>query len=81
MEKEIKIQNNVMPRFFVDRRIGCIAIIDSQHPDFDKEYEGLNVDMPFIVKFQMGDLSRDGWNIKEDVVRKFNSECFSLNNI
>ena len=31
---------DVMPRFFVDERAGCIAIRDRQHTDFDKDHQG-----------------------------------------
>ena len=27
---------SVMPRYIVDERNGCIAIRDTQHPDFNK---------------------------------------------
>ena len=70
---------SVMPRFFVDERVGCIAIRDTQHTDFDVEHQGLDSDMPCVVKFQMGNLVRNGWELREDTVQRFKDECASLN--
>jgi len=70
---------DVMPRFFVDERVGCIAIRDTHHPDFDVERQGLDADMPCVVKFQMGNLVRNGWELREDTIQKFKDECASLN--
>ena len=70
---------DVMPRFFVDERVGCIAIRDTQHPDFDVEHQGLDSDMPCVVKFQMGNLVRNGWELREDTVQSFKDECAFLN--
>lgn len=69
----------VMPRFFVDERVGCIAIRDIYHPEFDVEHQGLDADMPCVVKFQMGNLVRNGWELRDDVIQKFKDECASLN--
>ena len=85
-EKNIKKENtealsktNVMPRFFVDERVGCIAIRDTQHPEFDVEHQGLDADMPCVVKFQMGNLAKNGWELRDDTIQRFKDECASLN--
>ena len=71
--------HGAMPRFFVDERVGCIAIRDSNHPDFDIEHQGLDADMPCVVKFQMGNLAKNGWELRDDTIQRFKEECASLN--
>ena len=69
----------VMPRFFVDERVGCIAIRDSQHPDFDVEHQGLDHELPCVVKFKLGNLVNNEWIVSDETIEQFNSECASLN--
>ena len=68
-----------MPRFFVDERVGCIAIRDSHHPDFDIEHQGLDSELPCIVKFEMGKLVNNEWVVSDETIDKFRSKCVSLN--
>jgi len=70
---------DVMPRFFVDERVGCIAIRDTQHPEFDVEHQGLDSELPDVVKFEMGTLINNEWVVSEEMTEKFKSECASLN--
>lgn len=69
----------VMPRFFVDKRVGCIAIRDTQHPKFDVEHQGLDSELPDVVKFEMGTLVNNEWVVSEEITKQFKSECASLN--
>lgn len=69
----------VMPRFFVDERVGCIAIRDTQHPEFDVEHQGLDSELPDVVKFEMGTLVDNEWVVSEEIIEHFKSECASLN--
>jgi hypothetical protein len=69
----------VMPRFFVDERVGCIAIRDSQHPDFDVEHQGLDPELPCVVKFEMGKLINNEWIVSDETIDQFRSECAFLN--
>jgi hypothetical protein len=69
----------VMPRFFVDERVGCIAIRDSHHPDFDIEHQGLDSELPCIVKFEMGKLVNNEWVVSDETIEQFKSDCASLN--
>jgi hypothetical protein len=69
----------VMPRFFVDKRVGCIAIRDSHHPDFDIEHQGLDSELVCVVKFEMGKLVNNEWIVSDETIEQFNSECASLN--
>jgi hypothetical protein len=69
----------VMPRFFLDERVGCIAIRDSHHPDFDVEHQGLDSELPDVVEFQMGKLVNNEWVVSEDVTNSFKEKCRLLN--
>lgn len=66
-------------RFFVDKRVGCIAIRDRQHPEFDADHQGLDPHIPDVVEFEMGTYKADGWDLSEDVVRRFKEKCLALN--
>lgn len=68
-----------MPRFFVDERVGCIAIRDRHHPDFDVEHQGLDADLPDIVKFKMGTLINNEWVVSDETIEQFKSDCAYLN--
>jgi hypothetical protein len=69
----------VMPRFFLDERVGCIAIRDSHHPDFDVEHQGLDSELPDVVEFQIGKLVNNEWVVSEDVTNSFKEKCRLLN--
>ena len=71
----------IMPRFFIDERVGCIAIRDRQHPDFDIEHQGLDSELPCVVKFEMGKLVNNEWIVIDETIKKFRSECASLNGL
>lgn len=87
MSKEQNLENknkalhiaDVMPRFFVDERVGCIAIRDTHHPKFDVEHQGLDSELPDVVKFQMGTLVNNEWVVSEEITEQFKTECDSLN--
>jgi hypothetical protein len=71
----------VMPRFFVDKRVGCIAIRDSHHPEFNKEHQGLDSELPCIVKFKMGEYVNNEWNLSNQIIEQFILECNYLNSV
>lgn len=68
-----------MQRFFIDERVGCIAIRDTQHPEFDLEHQGLDSELPDVVKFEMGALVNNEWVVSEEIIGQFKDECASLN--
>ena len=74
---------DVMPRFFVDERAGCIAIRDRQHPDFDKDHQGLDADLPDVVAFEMGKQVKFGgfisWDLEPKIIKAFKNRCDILN--
>lgn len=43
-------------RYIVDKRIGCCAVVDTQHPDYDPEYPGLGSEGNGVVKFWLGNM-------------------------
>lgn len=69
----------VMPRFFVDERVGCIAIRDTHHSEYDVEHQGLDAELPDVVKFQMGTLVNNEWVVSDEITEQFKTECASLN--
>lgn len=73
---------SVMPRYIVDERNGCIAIRDTEHPDFNKS-EGLNKDMPDVVYFELGTRIGTGrfitWDLDPKTIKVFKSRCDYLN--
>jgi len=72
-------QTAVMPRFFLDERVGCIAIRDSHHPEFDVEHQGLDSELPDVVEFEMGKFIDNEWVVSEDVTNSFKEKCRLLN--
>ena len=72
-------QTAVMPRFFVDERVGCIAIRDTHHPEYDVEHQGLDAELPDVVKFQMGTHVNNEWVVSDEITEQFKTECASLN--
>jgi hypothetical protein len=69
----------VMPRFFLDERVGCIAIRDTHHPEFMCEHEGLDSELPDVVEFEMGKFINNEWVVPEDVTNSFREKCRLLN--
>jgi hypothetical protein len=71
------------PRFFVDERIGCIAIRDREHPDFDKDHQGLDADLPDVVAFEMGKQVKFdkfiSWDLDPKIIKSFKNRCDILN--
>jgi len=76
----MKEKENTTPRFFVDIRVGCAAVRDSQHPKYSKNYPGLNQDLEDIVAWKQGvrDIL-DEWSVKEEDIDYLTNLCDSLN--
>lgn len=73
---------DVMPRFIVDERNGCIAIRDTHNPEFNNSEE-LNQDMPDVVDFEMGTRIDTGrfitWDLDPEIIKRFRNKCHQLN--
>ena len=76
----MEAKKNTTPRFFVDIRVGCAAVRDSQHPKYSKNYPGLNQDLEDIVAWKQGVRDvLDEWSVKEEDVDYLTNLCDSLN--
>lgn len=70
----------VSRRFFVDERIGCIAIRDTEHPRYDADYPGLHHDTCDVVWFRLGYKDDSGWHIHESDRKTAEAELERLQN-
>lgn len=51
-------------RYIIDVRVGCCAVVDTRHPAYDPEYQGLHPDTGGVVEFWMGKRSDAGiWEL------------------
>lgn len=71
-----------MKRFFVDIRIGCLAVRDRQHTDPD--YQGLHNDTPGVVRYWHGVQNDIGdrlnvWTVDDEDIAAANALCDELN--
>ncbi len=71
----------VMPRFFLDKRAGCAAIRDRQHPKYNEDYQGLHNDTPDVVEYIHGFQNHDEkcWDMKPEDIEYLENYCASLN--
>lgn len=67
-------------RYFVDERVGCIAVRDSEHPEYDKDYQGLNSDLEDVVCIYYGKYTNDVWNVEQEYIDICYKKCSELNN-
>lgn len=67
------------PRYITDIRIGCGAVIDTWHKDYDKDYQGISSDNDYVVLYRSGYYSNNEWNIKDEDVEWLNNQCKTLN--
>ena len=75
-------------RYFVDERIGCVAVRDRNLTDPD--YSGLHPDTPGVVEYwqgscpvitcsECGQQRSTGWEVDRDDVDAAHRRCHSLN--
>lgn len=65
-------------RYQLDERVGCIAIVDTQHQDFSKRENGfrngLGSDDTDVIYYATGKWENGSWNVpkelKEEALRK-----------
>lgn len=69
-------------RYKVDKRVGCAAIVDTQHSDYiNNEQEGLESDYPYVVEYIFGEWTSDGrWEIDPIAVNSLQARCNEMNN-
>lgn len=68
-------------RYFVDIRIGCGAVMDRQHPDYDESYPGLHQDTGGVVLYKHGlnPLDKGGWEMRQEDIEELQQLCDKLN--
>lgn len=67
-------------RYFLDLRIGCAAVRDRQHPDYNESYPGLHVDTPDVVLYKHGlKASGPGWIVSDEDIKELQDLCDKLN--
>ena len=70
----------MIKRYFVDVRVGCVAIRDRFHPDYDEDYQGLNPDLKDVVKFHDGEKDGGDWYVSNDAIKNIKELCEKMNN-
>lgn len=66
-------------RYYLDIRVGCAAVIDSQDPKWDKSYPGLHHDTPGVVQYKHGSNSGGAWTVSESDIKELQDLCDKLN--
>ncbi|AUS01569.1 coil containing protein [Vibrio phage 1.286.O._10N.286.55.C4] len=72
-------------RYILDERVGCAAVIDTHHPDYDQEYPGLHSDTGGVVLYE-GFANQSRMNISKSeiedakrVIELLKKACNALN--
>jgi len=60
----------VSSRFFIDERVGCIAVRDKKHPEHNPDYPGLHNDTADVIFYAHGSRTDEGWTVDERWRRK-----------
>lgn len=60
----------VSSRFFIDERVGCIAVRDRLHPEHHPDYPGLHNDTADVIFYAHGSRNDEGWFVDERWRRK-----------
>jgi hypothetical protein len=69
-----------MDRYFLDIRVGCAAVRDRAHLNYDETYPGLHQDTPDVVLYKHGrNIKGDGWIMVDEDIEELKSLCDKLN--
>lgn len=84
-EKDLRVCE-VITRFFVDERCGCVAVRDRLHPSYDKDYKGLSSLMEDVISYFHGVSVADehgclNWEIEPRLIQKCHDICTHLNGL
>jgi len=63
-------KHNVSSRFFIDERVGCIAVRDRKHPQHEPDYHGLHNDTADVIFYAHGNKNEIGWYVDERFKKK-----------
>jgi hypothetical protein len=69
-------------RYFLDKRVGCAAVRDRQHPNYDETYPGLHQDTPDVVEYRHGTFYPApvlNWLVKQEDIDYLQNLCDKLN--
>ena len=68
-------------RYFVDERVGCVAVRDRQHTNFHDHIQSLNADTKGVVKYWLGYIidKKLGWTIRPEDLAEALALCDKLN--
>lgn len=74
---------DVLPRFVVDLRIGCGAVKDRLHPNYNPIPQELDSDTYSVVEYREGCRHKETnhWYMKQEDIDFLNQRCDSLNNV
>lgn len=64
-------------RYYVDLRLGCVAVMDREKVDPDNK--GFHGDTDGVVKYWHGRLDRCQWTLDNETVRLAHDLCDALN--
>lgn len=59
-----------MSRFEIDQRVGCIAIIDTEHPKYTKDHAGLGSHLPYVLWYSNGKWDEGDWTVEEETIKE-----------
>ncbi|AUR90730.1 coil containing protein [Vibrio phage 1.149.O._10N.286.55.A12] len=72
-------------RYILDERVGCAAVIDTNHPEYDPDYPGLHSDTGGVVLYESF-TNQSKMNISESeieaarlIVERLKRDCKTLN--
>jgi hypothetical protein len=81
--KKIRYEREIMKdRYFLDVRVGCAAVRDRQHPDYDESYPGLHNDTLDVVEYRHGTFYPAPaltWLVKKEDIDYLQNLCDKLN--
>lgn len=66
-------------KYFVDIRLGCGAIRNRLHPDYDLDYQGLHDTTADVVEYIQGSYKNGEWNMKQEHIDWLHDKCKTLN--
>lgn len=64
---------NFTSRFFIDKRVGCIAVRDRKHPQHNPDYQGLHHNTADVIFYAHGNPTEKGWDVDEIFIEKAKS--------
>ena len=70
-----------MPRYILDLRVGCAAIRDTLHENFDATIRALSADIEDVVEYLQGEIICFEWTINQNSLNDLEDKCDYLNEV